>query len=86
MTYREALQIFGFSVKPEMAVLDKQYKKLMRKWHPDFSTEANASEMSSKLNIAYNVLKNGKNVVAEPQKPTFRQFTHASIFRIVPMN
>ncbi|UJF24331.1 DnaJ domain-containing protein [Suttonella sp. R2A3] len=50
--------ILGVSKNADDTEIKKAYRKLVRKYHPDVSKEADADEMTSKINQAYNVLKN----------------------------
>lgn len=50
--------VLGVSKDASEADIKKAYRKLVRKYHPDVSKESNADEMTSKINQAYNVLKN----------------------------
>lgn len=54
-TYYDILGIREDATETE---IKQAYRKLVRKYHPDVSKEANADEMTSKINQAYNVLKN----------------------------
>lgn len=46
-------------VKPDASADDikKAYRKLMRRYHPDVSTEPDAAQKASAINQAYNILK-----------------------------
>lgn len=50
--------VLGVKQDASEAEIKKAYRKLVRKYHPDVSKDKNADEMTSKINRAYNVLKN----------------------------
>lgn len=89
MRYAEALRLFEFTSKPSTDELKQRYKKLMRKWHPDISTEENAQEMVYKIDEAYKILSNNgvsniletTNVANTTYK--MKRYTHESIFNVV---
>lgn len=58
MTYKEALSIFNLDTVAgkDAKVLTKDYRKLVRKWHPDLNHSPNAMKMTSDINEAYNIL------------------------------
>lgn len=49
--------VLGVSKTASNTEIKKAYRKLVRKYHPDVSKEANADEMTSKINQAYQTLK-----------------------------
>ena len=50
--------VLGVPQDASDADIKKAYRKLVRKYHPDVSKDPNADEMTSKINQAYNTLKN----------------------------
>ncbi|MBV7434709.1 DnaJ domain-containing protein [Cardiobacteriaceae bacterium TAE3-ERU3] len=50
--------VLGVPQDASDAEIKKAYRKLVRKYHPDVSKDPNADEMTSKINQAYNTLKN----------------------------
>lgn len=54
--------LYGFTDIPSDADLKKRYRELIRKYHPDLTTEPKnvAEEMSKKINYAWNILKDKK--------------------------
>lgn len=58
MTYKEALSVFGLNSindkTPE--ILKKDYKKLIRYWHPDLNKSPQASQMTIAINEAYGII------------------------------
>lgn len=61
MTYNEALQLLELKSGFTKEELNKNYKRLMRKWHPDICNATNAEEMTKKLNEAKEVLSRNNN-------------------------
>lgn len=63
MTYNEALQLLELKPGFTKEELNRNYKRLMRKWHPDVCIATNAEEMAKKLNEAKEILleKNNNN-------------------------
>lgn len=61
--------LYGFTDIPSDADLKKRYRELIRKYHPDLTTEPKnvAEEMSKKINYAWNIFKD-KNKKAEYDK------------------
>ena len=51
MTYKEALSIFNLDTVTgkDAKVLTKDYRKLVRKWHPDLNHSPNAMKMTSDM-------------------------------------
>lgn len=60
-TYRsktdEARDILGVTFGATARDIKQAYMKLIKKWHPDVCKEPNATEMSQRINWAYNYLK-----------------------------
>ena len=61
MTYNEALQLLELKSDFTKEELNKNYKRLMRKWHPDICNATNAEEMAKRLNEAKEVLSEKNN-------------------------
>ena len=61
MTYNEALQLLELKSGFTKEELNKNYKRLMRKWHPDICNASNAEEMAKKINEAKEVLSGNNN-------------------------
>lgn len=61
MTYNEALQLLELKSGFTKEELNKNYKRLMRKWHPDICNATNAEEMAKKLNEAKEILSENNN-------------------------
>ena len=61
MTYNEALQLLELKSGFTKEELNKNYKRLMRKWHPDICNAKNAEEMAKRLNEAKEVLSGNNN-------------------------
>lgn len=61
MTYNEALQLLELKSGFTKEELNKNYKRLMRRWHPDICNATNAEEMSKKLNEAKEILSEKNN-------------------------
>ena len=61
MTYNEALQLLELKSGFAKEELNKNYKRLMRKWHPDICNASNAEEMAKKLNEAKEILSEKNN-------------------------
>ena len=61
MTYNEALQLLELKSGFTKEELNKNYKRLMRKWHPDICNATNAEEMAKKLNEAKEILSEKNN-------------------------
>lgn len=61
MTYNEALQLLELKPGFTKEELNKNYKRLMRKWHPDICNVSNAEEMAKKLNEAKEILSEKNN-------------------------
>lgn len=60
MTYNEALQLLELKSGFTKEELNKNYKRLMRKWHPDICNATNAEEMAKKINEAKELLSKNK--------------------------
>lgn len=65
MEYSEALEIMGLNSNFTDKQLKRNYKELMRKWHPDICKEPDATEMCKKINTARDVLS-GKDKSSKP--------------------
>ncbi|KGQ71117.1 DNA-binding protein [Chelonobacter oris] len=50
-------EILGVANDAGLGEIKKAYRKLMRQYHPDVSTEADADEKTSEINVAYETLK-----------------------------
>ena len=61
MTYNEALQLLELKSGFTKEELNKNYKRLMRRWHPDICNASNAEEMAKKLNEAKEILSEKNN-------------------------
>ena len=61
MTYNEALQLLELKSGFTKEELNKNYKRLMRRWHPDICNATNAEEMAKKLNEAKEILSEKNN-------------------------
>ena len=61
MTYNEALQLLELKPGFTKEELNRNYKRLMRKWHPDICNATNAEEMAKKLNEAKEILSEKNN-------------------------
>ena len=77
MTYNEALQLLELKSGFTKEELNKNYKRLMRRWHPDICNATNAEEMMKKLNEAKEILseKNNNNDNNENNDDTMVQDT-----------
>lgn len=68
MNKSEALKILELtSSNPSDEEIKKQYKSLVKKWHPDTNKSAEAPEKIKNINEAFNLLKNKHN--DEPYVP-----------------
>ncbi len=54
--YEEATRILGVPVDTDIYQVKLNYRKLAKKYHPDVSTDPNATEMFTKVNEAYEFL------------------------------
>ena len=70
MNRQEALSLLGFKTTdtPSMEELNKKFRKLSAKLHPDVNKEENAEENFKKLSAAYDYLKN------PPPEPSFPSY------------
>ena len=50
-------EVLGVAKDASANDIKKAYRKLVRKYHPDISTEADADERTSEINVAYETLK-----------------------------
>ncbi|SMB87056.1 curved DNA-binding protein [Pasteurella testudinis DSM 23072] len=57
MASKNYYEVLGVSKDASLNEIKKAYRKLVRKYHPDISTEANADEKTSEINVAYETLK-----------------------------
>ncbi|CDG84729.1 DnaJ C-terminal domain-containing protein [Janthinobacterium agaricidamnosum] len=56
MDYKDYYQALGIEPSADEAGIKKAYRKLIRKYHPDVSKEADADQRTKELNEAYGVL------------------------------
>lgn len=66
MNLQEAYSILEVSSDTKEEDLNKKFRKLAAKYHPDVNKDAGAEEMSKKINAAYNLIKEHKNKPAQP--------------------
>ena len=57
MTQPNYYEVLGVDRSASAADIKKAYRKLVRQYHPDVSTDPDADEKTSQLNLAYNTLK-----------------------------
>ncbi|MGV6989462.1 DnaJ C-terminal domain-containing protein [Testudinibacter sp. P80/BLE/0925] len=50
-------EVLGVSKDASLNEIKKAYRKLVRKYHPDISTETDADKKTSEINVAYETLK-----------------------------
>jgi len=67
---KEALDLFGLSAMDEATQdsIDKTYKLLIKKWHPDICLDPQALEMTKKINKARDLLVDLLKGYADIQK------------------
>lgn len=68
MDLAQAYSILGVSADTPEDQLNKKFRKLAAKYHPDVNKTAEAEDMSKKINAAYNFIKENKN---KPHVPSF---------------
>jgi len=56
ISYNEAISLLNLPSSFSAEDLKKQYRKLIREWHPDVNKNEGAQEMAQKINHAYSVL------------------------------
>lgn len=74
--------VLGVPANASQADIKKAYRKLVRQYHPDVSTDPDADEKTSTLNLAYNTLKDAEKraeydaMLANPYAHTGRDHAH----------
>ena len=61
MDYNEALYVLGLQKGFTLSELNKKYKLLIRKWHPDICDDPRAIQMSQRINLARDILLNNNH-------------------------
>src|SRR6056297_1511428 len=72
-TTRDLYDVLGVSRKASAEEIRRAYRQLARKYHPDVSTETDASERFAEVTQAYEVLSD------EERRARYDQFGHAGL-------
>ncbi|MET0267984.1 MAG: DnaJ C-terminal domain-containing protein [Duganella sp.] len=84
MEYKDYYQTLGVAKTASDDDIKKAYRKLVRKYHPDVSKEANAQKKTQELNEAYGVLGDAEKRAAYDDLGRGQQYRAGQEFRPPP--
>lgn len=84
MEYKDYYQTLGVAKTASEEDIKKAYRKLVRKYHPDVSKEADAQEKTQEINEAYGVLGDAEKRAAYDELGRGQQYRAGQEFRPPP--